>query len=102
MPSIVVGRKWRLVYHHILNKNPLSSFVSLDGNESEIPQEGPSHQECPEDLTKDDAFLAPGPSAPSKRRYGVCIVSPLTLHPGYARLSEDWRDLVSVHQEPKG
>ena len=41
VPSIVVGRKWRLVYHHILNKNPLSSFVSLDGNESEIPQEGP-------------------------------------------------------------
>lgn len=63
-----------------------SSFVSLDGSESEVPQEGPSHQEGPEDLTYDDTSITPGPSAPSKRRYGFCIGSTLTLCPGYARL----------------
>ncbi|XP_021072844.1 fer-1-like protein 6 [Mus pahari] len=46
----------------------LTNKGAQDGSESEVPQEGPSHQEGPEDSTKADASIAPGPSAPSKRR----------------------------------
>lgn len=46
----------------------LANKGAQDGSESEVPQEGPSLQEGPEDLTKDDASIVPGPSAPSKRR----------------------------------
>ncbi|XP_032771679.1 fer-1-like protein 6 [Rattus rattus] len=46
----------------------LTNKRAQDGSESEVPQEGPSHQEGPEDLTYDDTSITPGPSAPSKRR----------------------------------